>query len=291
MHWSSDHRLHHGHVDDNDKDPYSAKRGFWYSHIGWMLREYQSHRYNDYSNVKDLQQDKIVMWQHRNYLWLTLLVNFGGPLLLGWIYGDVIGMLLVVGFLRLVISHHVTFFINSLAHIWGKQTYTDQNTARDNGFIALFTFGEGYHNFHHLFQNDYRNGIRWWHFDPTKWWIKTLSWLKLAKDLKRSDESKIERAKATMLMQRNIKKLHLAGHPRSEELINKLKAEYEIYCQKLTEYYSAKRDWVLLQKKQLVENYENHEVFEKYQQWRKQLKAYRKHWIGFNRQLLLAHAA
>ncbi|NVJ50840.1 MAG: fatty acid desaturase [Gammaproteobacteria bacterium] len=286
LHWSSDHRLHHGHVDDNDKDPYSAKRGFWYSHMGWMLREYQAHRYSDYSNVKDLQQDPIVMWQHRNYLWLTLSLNFGLPIVLGWFYGDVLGMLLIVGFLRLVISHHTTFFINSLAHIWGKQTYTDKNTARDNGFLALLTYGEGYHNFHHLFQNDYRNGIRWWHFDPTKWLIKSLSWLKLASDLKRCDETKIEQAKATMLMQRNIHKITKKAHPKADELISKLKDEYELYCQKLSEYYAVKRDWVLSQKKQLQQQVDSHELFEHYQNWRRQLKDYRKHWLGVNRQLL-----
>ena len=60
IHWSSDHRRHHKHVDHDDKDPYSASHGFWYSHIGWMLRAYQAHRYNDYTNVRDLQKDKIV---------------------------------------------------------------------------------------------------------------------------------------------------------------------------------------------------------------------------------------
>ena len=68
----------------------------------------------------------------------------------------------------MVMTHHTTFFINSLAHIWGSQPFTDRNSARDNGILAFFTFGEGYHNFHHLFENDYRNGIRWWQFDPTR---------------------------------------------------------------------------------------------------------------------------
>ena len=67
LHWSSDHRIHHRHVDDNDKDPYSAKRGLWFAHIGWMLREYQEKRYDDYRNCKDLQKDKVVMWQHNYY--------------------------------------------------------------------------------------------------------------------------------------------------------------------------------------------------------------------------------
>jgi len=91
LHWSSDHREHHKHVDHDEHDPYSASRGFWYSHIGWMLREYQANRYHDYNNVKDLQKDPIVMWQHRNYLSLTLLTAIGWPLLIGWLLGDILG--------------------------------------------------------------------------------------------------------------------------------------------------------------------------------------------------------
>ena len=151
LHWSSDHRVHHKFVDQNDKDPYSAQRGFWFSHIGWMLREHQSQRYTDYSNVRDLQNNQIVMWQHRHYLALTIATNIGIPLLLGFLTDRYLGMLLSVGVLRLVLSHHFTFFINSLAHIWGSQPYTDQNSARDNGVLAFLTYGEGYHNFHHIF--------------------------------------------------------------------------------------------------------------------------------------------
>ena len=114
LHWSSDHRVHHRHVDDNDKDPYSAKKGLWFAHIGWMLREYQAKRYDDYSNCKDLQKDKVVMWQHNYYLPIVLAANFGITGLLGYLNGDVLGMILVAGVLRLVLVHHVTFFINSI---------------------------------------------------------------------------------------------------------------------------------------------------------------------------------
>ncbi|GAL10409.1 fatty acid desaturase [Vibrio astriarenae] len=89
-----------------------------------MLRNYNHDHYSDYSNCRDLQKDKVVMWQHKYYVPLAIATNVGIPLLLGVIYGDIIGMLLVVGVLRLVLSHHSTFFINSLAHIWGSQPYT-----------------------------------------------------------------------------------------------------------------------------------------------------------------------
>jgi hypothetical protein len=101
--WGSQHRTHHRFVDDVDKDPYSAKRGFWFSHMGWILRDYPSGR-NDFSNAKDLERDPIVMFQHRYYLPLTLGMNIGLPLALGWAVGDVWGVFLLGGLLRLVIN-------------------------------------------------------------------------------------------------------------------------------------------------------------------------------------------
>jgi stearoyl-CoA desaturase (delta-9 desaturase) len=191
--WSAGHRTHHRRIDDIERDPYCARRGFWFSHIGWMLRSYPSGA-PDLGCVRDLQRDRLVMWQHRHYLPLTLAMNFGLPLLAGWISGRWLGMFLLVGVLRLVISHHVTFFINSLAHMWGSQPYTDDNTARDNGVVALLTYGEGYHNFHHAFAHDYRNGVRWWQWDPSKWFINVMWWLGLARNLKRVPASRIRRA-------------------------------------------------------------------------------------------------
>jgi stearoyl-CoA desaturase (delta-9 desaturase) len=199
--WASDHRRHHRHVDDNERDPYSAGRGLWFSHMGWMLREYRTNEC-DFSNAKDLERDPVVMWQHQHYVLLTLLMNLGLPLLLGVWHGDIIGTVLLVGLLRLVVNHHVTFFINSLAHYWGRQPFSDQNTAKDNGFIALFTHGEGYHNFHHHFQTDYRNGIRWFDYDPTKWLIKVCSWVGLARDLKKVPKFKIREAQVAMQLRR-----------------------------------------------------------------------------------------
>ncbi|RUO59884.1 acyl-CoA desaturase [Pseudidiomarina marina] len=237
LHWSSDHREHHKHVDDNDKDPYSAKRGFWYSHIGWMLREYQASRYSNYDNAKDLQKDPIVMWQHRNYLLLTLVTSIGWPVALGLMLGDVWGAIILVGFARLVINHHTTFFINSLAHIWGKQTYTDRNTARDNGVLALLTFGEGYHNYHHIFSADYRNGIRWWHFDPTKWLIRACSWVGLTSNLKRTNGYQVEKARLEM----QFKKATAKAQVSCETTMAKLHDEFDAMVAKLREYYQVRK--------------------------------------------------
>ncbi|MBV1911490.1 MAG: fatty acid desaturase [Kangiellaceae bacterium] len=278
LHWSSDHRVHHRFVDQNDKDPYSANRGFWYSHIGWMLREYQAYRYTDYKNASDLQRDRIVLWQHKHYLTLVLATNFGIPLLVGLILGDVWGSLLLVGFLRLVVSHHLTFCINSLAHMWGKQPYNDKNTAKDNPLVALLTFGEGYHNFHHAFQFDYRNAIKWWQFDPTKWLIKSLSWLGLAKNLKRISEEKIAKAIAAQQLVKAKNKLMLLSLPNSDEALLTIQNEYDLMIQKMSEFYSIKKEWLDSKRSELLENVEKSNLNKKYNELKQNLVNQQKSW-------------
>ena len=99
---------------------------------------------------------------------------------------------LMAGMARVVFVQHMTFFINSLCHTIGRQPYSTRCTARDSGFMALFTFGEGYHNFHHEFQHDYRNGVRPWQFDPTKWTIWLLHRLGFVGELRRVPVEKIQ---------------------------------------------------------------------------------------------------
>jgi stearoyl-CoA desaturase (delta-9 desaturase) len=135
-----------------------------------------------------------VRFQDRYYIPLAILMAAIVPAAIGTAWGDPIGALLVVGFLRLVVQWHATFSINSLAHYIGARPYDPNSTARDSWITALVSFGEGYHNFHHRFQADYRNGIRWYHFDPTKWTIRAMSWVGLTKDLRRTPKDAIERA-------------------------------------------------------------------------------------------------
>ncbi|MEP0174186.1 MAG: fatty acid desaturase [Paraglaciecola sp.] len=280
LHWSSDHRVHHKNVDDNERDPYSAKKGFWFSHMGWMLREYQRHRYADYSNCRDLQKDKIVMWQHNNYLAIMLTANFGIPMLLGWLNGDIWGMLLLAGVFRLVVVHHVTFFINSLAHIWGRQPYTDANSARDNDILAFFTFGEGYHNYHHIFEYDYRNGIKWWQFDPTKWLIRSLAYLGLAKNLRRCPEERIEKAKVAM--QLKLAKEKVSKLQNAEEVLIRVQKEYELLAQRMTEYYAAKKQLMEIKKQSLQRSYKNLEVHYRYKELKQKLAIQKEKWLQLN---------
>ncbi|QJR81623.1 acyl-CoA desaturase [Alteromonas pelagimontana] len=277
LHWASDHRVHHRHVDDNDQDPYSAKRGIWFAHIGWMLREYQANRYSDYGNCRDLQKDKVVMWQHNYYLPIVLIANFGITAFLGWLNGDVLGMILIAGVFRLVMVHHVTFFINSLAHFWGKQPYTDSNSARDNGVIALFTFGEGYHNFHHIFEYDYRNGIHWWQYDPTKWLIRGLSFLGMTNNLRRVPEERIEKARAAMQFQQANAKLSQLPH--AEEVLAKIHHEYDLLLQKMSAYYAAKKRLVNVRKKCLKRSIERLELDLHYKELKQALALQKEKWV------------
>jgi stearoyl-CoA desaturase (delta-9 desaturase) len=181
--WVARHRLHHRHVDTED-DPYNIKRGFWWAHMLWVMVDDRD--YDDFKNARDLVEDDLARFQHDHYMWISLGFNIAIPLALGLAIDRVWGMLLWAGLIRIVVLHHLTFFINSLAHMWGRRPWNDDETARDNAFLAVLTLGEGYHNFHHTFPADYRNGFRWYHFDPTKWFIWTLSKLGLATDLRRS---------------------------------------------------------------------------------------------------------
>ena len=231
--WASDHRRHHRHVDDRTHDPYSAKRGLWFSHIGWMLREYNADA-PDFSNAKDLLRDPVVTWQHKHYVPLTAFMNLGLPLLLGFWHGDIIGTVLLVGLLRLVVNHHVTFFINSLAHYWGTRPYTETNSARDNGFLAFLTYGEGYHNYHHMFQTDYRNGIRWWQWDPTKWMIVVCQHLGLASNLSRVSDFKIQRAILDTAFERA--RSTLDSSQENDSLRDMLEREYQLFTNSINEW-------------------------------------------------------
>jgi stearoyl-CoA desaturase (delta-9 desaturase) len=192
--WASEHRRHHKHVDHDD-DPYCIAKGFFHAHIGWLI--FKLNPDAPYDNVADLQKDKLVCWQDRHVQSIAVLVSFGIPTILGFLWNGwqgALGAFLISGVARIVVLQHCTFLINSACHAIGRQPYSKKCTARDSLLLALFTFGEGYHNYHHEFQHDYRNGVKPWQFDPTKWIIWTLSKLGLVKNLRRAPADKIESA-------------------------------------------------------------------------------------------------
>jgi stearoyl-CoA desaturase (delta-9 desaturase) len=260
--WCSGHRAHHLYVDDVDRDPYSARRGFWFSHIGWMLREYPSGK-PDFSNIPDLRRDPMLAFQHRYYVPLALAANIGLPLALGILFHDVWGMLILAGVLRLVWSHHVTFFINSLAHMWGSRPYTEDNSARDNPVLAVITYGEGYHNFHHIFTHDYRNGVRWWQWDPTKWLIAGMQVLGLTRRLKRTPVFQIQRALLAMQFTRareRLAKTPDAGHSHIEQLRTRLANEYESFLAAVADWARVKEQWLGEKKRAVLEQWEQSDL-------------------------------
>ena len=199
--WSSSHRVHHKYVD-RDWDPYNIKRGFWWAHIVWIF--FRNPQAGNFENARDLEKNPIVMWQHRWHKVIMIVAGFGIPTLIGALFGNPIAGLFWGGFSRLVLIHHTTFFVNSLAHTWGKKIYSAEQSARDNWAVALLTLGEGYHSFHHRFPADHRNGIFWYQWDPSKWFIRALQGAGLATELKSTPAPLIEQAR----MESTVKELH-----------------------------------------------------------------------------------
>lgn len=263
--WVSGHRSHHRHVDDRLDDPYSAKRGFFFSHMGWMLRNYPSGRF-DYKNIPDLTKDKVLQIQHKYYGLWVLAANVGLVAAVGWLVGDVWSTLVLAGLLRLVLTHHFTFFINSLCHITGTRPYTDTNTARDNFFLALFTWGEGYHNYHHFFQYDYRNGVKWWQYDPTKWLIAGLSKVGLTSELRTVDDTTIKHAEVQMQFKQaqqkidTIKSGGLDITHAMQSFQDRIKLEFEAFTQTVEEWQALKAKAIEMKKNEFADRL--HEVDE-----------------------------
>lgn len=174
--WVSGHRQHHAFTEDPAKDPYSAKRGFWWSHILWIFYPrsefFDPERYQKYA--PDLAQDPYYQWLNRYFLLLQIplgLILYG---LGGWscvIYGI---------FLRSVLLWHTTWLINSATHIRGQRTFETEDNSRNLWWAALLTYGEGWHNNHHAHPKVAKAGWQWWQLDPTWWAIQTLQTLGLA---------------------------------------------------------------------------------------------------------------
>lgn len=187
--WAHDHRLHHAHVD-TDKDPYSVKKGLFHAHMLWMFFKTET---IDPKVISDLNRNKLLRFQHKYYPFCMVAVNLIVFLTVGWALNDYLGAFIFVWWVRMFFLHHTTWCINSLAHYWGTKMYSQEHSAVDNYLISLLTYGEGYHNYHHTFAYDYRNGIRWYHFDPSKWLIWVLHKMGLAYDLKKVNNYRIAR--------------------------------------------------------------------------------------------------
>ena len=191
MRWASLHRLHHRYTD-TDRDPHNIKRGFLYAHVGWVCIDGAHY---DYSNVRDLAKDPLVAFQDRHYKLWSRFTGLIVPFLLGALIGGWMYAILFPVAARIFLVLNSQFFINSVAHTFGEQNFDSTISARDHWLGVLLTNGDGFHNFHHRFPVDYRSGVRWFHWDPTKWLIWLCSLVGLTSDLKRVPTETIVRSR------------------------------------------------------------------------------------------------
>jgi stearoyl-CoA desaturase (delta-9 desaturase) len=183
--WAGHHRDHHRY-SDTEQDIHSPLRGFWWSHVGWILCDKYNptpeDRIRDFAKFPELRflnkHDWIGPWT----LGITVY-------LIGWaVDGNGWSALLIGFFLSTVFTWHATFFVNSLAHVMGRRRYATEDTSKNSVLIAVLTMGEGWHNNHHYYQASARQGFFWWEWDPSYYALKALSWVGIAKDLRQPPE-------------------------------------------------------------------------------------------------------
>ena len=179
--WVGTHRMHHAFTEDNERDPYSANRGFWWSHMLWLVYprgqtfDPEAHR----QFAPRLARDPYYCWLERYFIVPQLILALG---LYVWgglpyvMYGTVV---------RIVVLWHSTWFINSATHVQGYRTFEIEDGSRNLWWAGLLTYGEGWHNNHHAAPNIAPAGRQWWEIDMTWWVILGLERLGLAYDIKR----------------------------------------------------------------------------------------------------------
>jgi stearoyl-CoA desaturase (delta-9 desaturase) len=174
--WAANHRTHHRHSDEDEDIHSPVKRGFWWSHVGWIFAS--EHFGHDPAAIRDFSKFPELRWLDENHLapavaYAAALFLIGGTQAFLW------------GFLvSTVVLYHCTFSINSLAHVWGSRRFTTRDGSRNNFWLALLTLGEGWHNNHHFSAGSCRQGCRWWEIDATYYVLRVLSFIGLARDLR-----------------------------------------------------------------------------------------------------------
>lgn len=174
--WAANHRRHHLHSDTDD-DPHSpVARSAWWGYVGWVLA--QDARAMDWSRVKDWARYPELRWLERWESVPPVLLAGACYLIAGWPG-------VVWGFLISTIGvYHITFLLNCVCHLFGSRRFDTADHSRNNWWVALLTFGEGWHNNHHHYPSCARAGFRWWEFDPTYYTLQALSWVGLVWDLR-----------------------------------------------------------------------------------------------------------
>ena len=178
--WVTTHRIHHAHTD-RDGDPHTPREGTWWSHVGWVI--FGTAQDHDRATLEryapDLLKQPFYVWLNRFYYVPLILLSVALFYFGGW------GVMLWGSFLRLTLSLHATWLVNSATHMWGRQRFETGEDSRNSWWVALLTFGEGWHNNHHAHPTSARHGLRWYEIDPTWWGIRALQLVGLAHAVKR----------------------------------------------------------------------------------------------------------
>ena len=177
--WVATHRIHHQ-KSDQPGDPHSPRDGAWWAHVGWLILGEANHNNTRKMSkyAPDLAKDPFYVWLN-NYHWVPLLV-------LGVVLFAIGGLpLFLWGIcLRIVVGLHATWLVNSATHMWGARRFPTRDDSRNNWWVALLTFGEGWHNNHHAHPTSARHGLAWYEFDPTWILLKVLRRLGIAKSIR-----------------------------------------------------------------------------------------------------------
>ena len=198
-HWVAWHRMHHSHADD-DGDPHSPRRGWFWAHVSWLIHENRSRMeifsmYHKYA--RDILADPYYMWIQRlpspSPLFYFVHVVLYGAITAGIclaLYGNTVAAWQLAAsvfmwgvVVRTVWVWHITWSVNSISHLFGYRNYETSDDSRNNWFVTLLTGGEGWHNNHHAHPRSAAHGLRRFEIDPTWWTIKALSWVGLAYDI------------------------------------------------------------------------------------------------------------
>jgi sn-1 stearoyl-lipid 9-desaturase len=177
--WVVAHRLHHAY-SDKEGDPHSPLKSFLWAHMTWCY--YKNNMITDKATqmkvAPDMAKDPVYQWMDRTHILWTVLLGAGLYAMGGWSF-------VIWGiFVRLVLVYHCTWLVNSAAHVWGYRTYKANDQSTNLWWVALITYGEGWHNNHHAFQYSARHGLKWWEFDSTYLMIQILEKLGLATAVK-----------------------------------------------------------------------------------------------------------
>lgn len=180
INWVVTHRIHHAHTEVQGHDPHTPRDGRWWAHMGWILRGtgQQHEEAVMWRYAPDLMKDPVHVWLNR--LYFVPLVALGLALLAwgGW------GVMMWGIFLRVTVGLHATWLVNSATHLWGSRRFETTDDSTNSFWVAMMTFGEGWHNNHHAHPRAARHGVAWYEIDLNWWGIRALQLLGLARDIK-----------------------------------------------------------------------------------------------------------